>query len=312
MSGQSAKTHEDIEAEIILIQQQAQSKIRLIQQQAEAQIALIQQQARCRDRVLALPDIFRIIIQMVGLESLNDLHRCRQVCSSWNQQILSLVWRSETSRRILMARIRSNWGPGLLPTDEEISRAKSLERKGILDSVLINNLTERVRERIGVYGTTEAELKCGASLALHGLLGPLDELVLAHVDLSRFPAEQLTSLVSSVTISLQIIRVSGSDLLSLLRSLKCKFCLSICHQSLDGEETQALVQAMESRVKNVHLHYAQLDMEALTSYSGHGKCRGLKLWGIDRAVKRRVSTWARSKNWRVDNRGVGMLGVTKE
>ena len=187
-----------------------------------------------------------------------------------------------------------------------------LERKGILDSVLINNLTERVRERIGVYGTTEAELKCGASLALHGLLGPLDKLVLADVDLSRFPAEQLTSLVSSVTISLQIIRVIGSALLSLLRSLKCKFYLCIGHQSLNGEETQALVQAMESRVENVFLHDAQLDMEALTSYSGHGKCRGLTLWGIDRAVKRRVSTWARSKNWRVDNCGVGMLGVTKE
>ena len=159
MSGQSAKTHEDIEAKIILIkqraqskiiliqqqaqskikliqqqaqsqvlliEQQAQSEIRLIQQQAEAQIALIQQQSQCRDRVLALPDVFRIIIQMVGLESLNDLHRCRQVCSSWNQQILSFVWRSETSRRILMARIRSNWGHGRLPKDEEISRAKSL------------------------------------------------------------------------------------------------------------------------------------------------------------------------------------------
>ena len=126
MSGQSAETHEDIEAKIILIKQRAQSKIKLIEQQAQSEIRLIQQQSRCRDRVLALPDVFRIIIQMVGLESLNDLHRCRQVCSSWNQQILSLVWRSETSRRILMARIRSNWGPGRLPKDEEISRAKSL------------------------------------------------------------------------------------------------------------------------------------------------------------------------------------------
>ena len=198
-----------------------------------------------------------------------------------------------------------------------------LESKGILDSVLINNLTERVRERIGVDGSTEAELKCGASLALHGLLGPLDGLVLARVDLSRIPAEQLTSLVSSVTISLQIIRVSGSDLLSLLRSLKCKFYLSICSQSLDGEETQALVQAMESRVRFVYLHNSQLDIEALTSYSGHGECRGLKLWGIDRAVERRVSTWARSRNWRVDSGsgsdsdsdyeyGVRMLELTKE
>ena len=158
MSGQSAKTHEDIEAKIIiikqraqskiiLIQQQAQSEIKLIQQQAEAQIALIQQQARCRDRVLTLPDVFRIIIQMVGLESLNDLHRCRQVCSSWNQKILSLVWRSETSRRILMARIRSNWGPGLLPTDEEISRAKSLGEGCLFLEFTMSHLFDFRKER---------------------------------------------------------------------------------------------------------------------------------------------------------------------
>ena len=187
-----------------------------------------------------------------------------------------------------------------------------LESKGILDSVLINNLTERVRERIGVDGSTEAELKCGASLALHGLLGPLDKLVLACVDLSRIPAEQLTSLVSSVTEQLVISGVSGSDLLSLLRSLKCMFHLSICRQSLNGEETQALVQAMESRVRFVYLHDSQLDIEALTSYSGHGECRWLTLWGIDRAVKRRVSTWARSRNWRVKNLGGRELELTKE
>ena len=81
----------------------------------------------------------------------------------------------------------------------------------------------------------------------------------------------------------------------------------------DPKSWLPIVQAMESRVNYVYLDDAQLDMEALTSYSGHGKCRGLELWGIDRAVKRRLSTWARSRNWRVDSdSGIRMLELTKE
>ena len=76
---------------------------------------------------LMLPDlIFSDIMMMVGLESLESLHRCRQVCKTWNERILQDVWESQSKKRIMKERIERNWGPGMLPSDEEISHAKWL------------------------------------------------------------------------------------------------------------------------------------------------------------------------------------------
>ena len=76
---------------------------------------------------LTLPDeLYSDIMMRVGLKSLDDLHRCRQVCKPWNELILSLIWRSEGSKSIMKQRIEKNWSPGMLPTNEEISRAKWL------------------------------------------------------------------------------------------------------------------------------------------------------------------------------------------
>ena len=77
---------------------------------------------------LTLPDlIFSDIMMMVGLESLESLHRCRQVCSQWNEMILKRdIW------KIMKERIEKNWDPknwrrrGMFPTDKEISHAKWL------------------------------------------------------------------------------------------------------------------------------------------------------------------------------------------
>ena len=76
-----------------------------------------------------LPDlIFSDIMMMVGLESLESLHRCRQVCSKWNEKILRDIWESQSRRKIMKERIEKNWGSHyeLFPTDEEISHAKWL------------------------------------------------------------------------------------------------------------------------------------------------------------------------------------------
>ena len=107
---------------------------------------------------LTLPDlIFSDIMMMVGLESLESLHRCRQVCSQWNEKILRDIWENQSKKKIMKERIEknwdleifpkisydirrvsqppgmirkkrivSNWGPGRLPSDEEISHAKWL------------------------------------------------------------------------------------------------------------------------------------------------------------------------------------------
>ena len=86
---------------------------------------------------LMLPDpIFSDIMMMVGLESLESLHRCRQVCSKWNEMILRDIWENPNKKRIMKERIERSWGPGTLPTDEEISHAKWLG-----DGCLILNVT---------------------------------------------------------------------------------------------------------------------------------------------------------------------------
>ena len=76
---------------------------------------------------LTLPElIFSDIMMMVGLESLESLHRCRQVCSKWNEIILRDIWESQSKRKIMKERIEKNWDPRILPSDEEISHAKWL------------------------------------------------------------------------------------------------------------------------------------------------------------------------------------------
>ena len=51
--------------------------------------------------ILPLPElIFRDIMMMVGLESLESLHRCRQVCKTWNEVILRYIWESKSKKQI--------------------------------------------------------------------------------------------------------------------------------------------------------------------------------------------------------------------
>ena len=87
-----------------------------------------------------LPDeIFGDIMMMVGFESLESLHRCRQVCSKWNEKILRDIWGSQSKKRIMKERIERSWGPGMFPSDEEISYAKWLGN-GCLSVKFIKNI----------------------------------------------------------------------------------------------------------------------------------------------------------------------------
>ena len=67
------------------------------------------------------------------------------------------------------------------------------------------------------------------------------------------------------------------------------------------EETQALVQAMESRVEEVELHGEMtLDIEALTEYNGQGRCKEVRAYGfVATKYKEDMRTWASNRNWRV-------------
>ena len=77
-------------------------------------------------RMLGHDLIFQKIMMMVGLDSLESLHRCRQVCTVWNTMIMQNIWKRQSKRNIIKMRIERNWAPGMLPSDEDISHAKWL------------------------------------------------------------------------------------------------------------------------------------------------------------------------------------------
>jgi len=175
-----------------------------------------------------------------------------------------------------------------------------LEKKGILDTGAIESLVERVKECLKDFPSSLPVITCAASLAHQGLLGSVQEMRLWNVDLTSLPAEHLASLVSSVTRRIIIENVSGCDLVTILDSVKSEK-LSISSQSLDSEETQALVRAMESGVEWVWLYReVTLDIRDLMEYSGQGKCRKVR---CDRDTagryREQLRTWATSRNWEV-------------
>ena len=81
--------------------------------------------------------------------------------------------------------------------------------------------------------------------------------------------------------------------------------MDISSQNLDSGETQALVQAMENYVEEVLLlcdeqQHRTLDIEALTQYSGQGRCRSLKCC---EKYHEQLSTWAKGKDWKMEKYG---------
>ena len=74
----------------------------------------------------AYPDIFEMIMMTLGLSSLESLHRCRQVCRTWNVMIMKNIWENPSNSIIIKIRIEKIWEPMRFPYDEYISNAKWL------------------------------------------------------------------------------------------------------------------------------------------------------------------------------------------
>ena len=155
-----------------------------------------------------------------------------------------------------------------------------------------------------------------ASLAYHGLLGPLRVLRLLDMDLSTVPAEHLASLVSCVTNLITIRGVSGCDMVSIMDSVKCEV-LSLQRQRLDNEETSALVRAMEARVEEVVLggrKQTLLDVTALIQYSGQGRCKeiGIMEKSDDEEKYEEMKNWAEDKQWSITSLSNSSLRLSKK
>ena len=126
--------------------------------------------------------------------------------------------------------------------------------EGILPSGVMESFAEEVKGWLLCVGNPPNTYICAASLAYHGLLRSVEDMMLhsqiEDVDLTSVPAEHLASLVSCVTRKVEISNFIG-DLVTVMDSVKCEI-LSI-RRSLNREETQALVRAMESGVESVGL-----------------------------------------------------------
>ena len=257
---------------------------------------------------LSLPDLVRDEIMMkVGLDNLESLHRCRQVCRAWNKGILTNIWEKASKRNAIRAKIEKDWSPGMLPPDHQICHAKWLEDRGILPTQVITGLVEQVRARVatvGQFGASSPEvISCAASLAHHGLLTSLKRLAMCDVDLSKVPSHHLISLASCVTNILTIKNVRSFDLVALLDSVELEV-MEISGQNLSTEETQALVRAMETRVKVTrlgHWHWMELtlDIDALTLYNGQGKCGciTMDMSSPSSGTEEKLKNWRLGANW---------------
>ena len=174
-----------------------------------------------------LPEfIFGDMMMMMGLNSLEDLHRCRQVCQSWNVMIFAMTkYKKDKLRRKAddqAVHIREKW------------------------------VWPQTREQWSTVPPNVPEIITAAFLAQHGLLGSLEIIWLWYVDLASVPAEHLASLTSCVTERFLIINVSNFNIRCILGGIKCKW-LCISRHILSSEETQDLVMAMESGVEGVNL-----------------------------------------------------------
>ena len=188
----------------------------------------------------------------------------------------------------------------------------------ILDKEVIKNLVAWVKKEAGVVEPRRwppSLQLCVAALAHHKHIQfNLDYIRLqGHVDLGIVPTHHQASLVSSVRI-LRIENVSGCDLVTLLDSVNSEG-LVINRQSLGREETQALVQAMESRLEIVMLQTGvTLDIETLAEYSGQGVCRKVDLWAASAGDTvygyiEELRNWARTRNWKVVNDESGIFEI---
>ena len=288
--------------------------------------------------MLRHPGILDKIMLIVALDSLESLDSCRRVCKTWNTRIMNNIWENPTKKwgTIIQKRLERSWGnlirksendgcyyltSNVFPSDDKIIHAILLgkhriiykmslnivlETRGIIDPGLIENLAQKVIYVNINYSSLSGHflplIKCAASLAHHGLLGSLHWLSMYSADLSSVPIDHLASLVSSVSVHVAINNVSGFDLITFLDSVK-SHALSIRNhrQSLGSEETQALVQAMESHLEKVVLHKGvTLDIEALMEYSGQGKCQEVVCYcDTSDRYKEQLAKWTTSRNWAV-------------
>ena len=130
----------------------------------------------------------------------------------------------------------------------------------------------------------------------------VEEMYLRDVDLASVPVEHLASLASCVTGWIRIWNVSNIDLVKILDSSNCEW-LRLSNQNLSTVETQAVVRAM-ANVEKMSFGFGgevPLDISALVTYGGQGKCRSVRFENDSMAAMYRedIQRWATRISWTV-------------
>ena len=74
---------------------------------------------------LGLPDlVLSDIMKMIALESITTLRICTEVCTSWEEEIMS----NPVIKQIARKKIETAFGPEEFPSSKEISNAKWLSK----------------------------------------------------------------------------------------------------------------------------------------------------------------------------------------
>ena len=83
-----------------------------------------------------LPDlVLSKIMKMIALESITTLRICTEVCTSWEEKIMS----NPSLMQIARTKMETAFGPGTFPSSAEISNAKWLGKQRFISIGLFRN-----------------------------------------------------------------------------------------------------------------------------------------------------------------------------
>ena len=182
------------------------------------------------------------------------------------------------------------------PSPAEVHCASSLAANGHLPRQIITNKAEKIARS---WSWSLSQMQCGATLATLGHITKVEGLPLLNLDISLVPAEDFVSLVRCSDY-VAIDSVTG-DLAPVL--VQCRE-LVIANTMLTTADTQQLVAAMVTRVKEVNLDEGiTLDMDTLAQYDGKGECGEVWLAGNTNTSERyrsQVKVWAENMGWQAE------------
>ena len=213
-----------------------------------------------------LPDLlFHDVIMMVGMDQLENIPKCTQVCRSWNVMVSQMTkYKKVTIRKkveILVSKISSSFYDSKIDKIDKIITAARVAHHGLHGSVWEMWLCDVDLASLASCVTTSVDIKNVSNCDLTSILDSVkcEELWISSQTLS---SEETQALVRAME--------SGVD----------KVHLGFC-----GE--------------------VSLDITALTQYSGQGKCGYVSCWDetaerykeVVRNYSERVSCWRGAKQY---------------